>query len=253
MRFLFIIGLLLSIASTARPQDQLDVTTVVVPVVGSILGASGVHWKTDIELRNDYNVELTVSLTLPSAGEERFIIVSIAPGESLRYTDVVGQAFGMEAGLSPLIVQTEGRRSVTVRATAYGMRGTEVFPPQPIVVNYGPTYFPTRVLPNLSFNDDFRTNVGLVNLGDQPAEVIVALQRVPGRNLAVNRILLPANSLWHSAIQQMFPLITNGDHFSVVVETPARDTHVYASVVDNHTNGARFIAPTLGMASASRH
>lgn len=254
MRFLVTIILLLASAAGASGQtqdQQIDVTTVIVPVVGSVSGASGVRWKTDIELRNDFPTEINVSLALPAAGDERFMIVSIPPGETLRYSDVVGQAFGMENGLSPLIVQTEGRRSVTIRATAYGSRGTEMFPPQPIAINYGPTYYPIRTLQNLSFNDDFRTNVGLANLGDTPADFILALQRVPGRNLAVNRVRLPPNALWHSAIQQIFPLITNGDHFTVVVETPSRDTHVYASVVDNHTNSAKFIQPTIGIATAS--
>ena len=248
MRVLVALSLLLALPVAG--EEPVEVTTVIVPVVGSVIGSSGIQWRTDLELRNDMPTEATVSLTLPTAGDERFMIVSIPPGETLRYADVVGQAFGIEATLSPLVVQTEGRRSVSVRATAYGVRGTEVFPPQPISINYGPTYFPTRVLQNLSFNDDFRTNIGLANLGDSPADFVVALQRVPGRNLAVNRVRLPPNALWHMAIQLMFPLITDGDHFSIVVETPSRETHVYASVVDNHTQAAKFVQPTLGTLTA---
>lgn len=255
MRFLVTLTLLLAISDPASgqtsQQEQIEITTVIVPVVGSVLGASGVYWKTDVELGNDMNAEVTVSMTLPAAGAERFMIVSIPPGETLRYIDVVGQAFGIDATLSPLVVQTEGRRSVTIRATAYGSRGTEHFPPQPITINYDPTYFPTRTLQDLSFNEDLRTNIGLANLGDTPAEFILALQRVPGRNLAVNRVRLPPNALWHMAIQMMFPLIPDGEHFSVVVETPARDTHIYASVVDNHTQAARFVQPTLSTSDVS--
>jgi len=254
MRFLVTLSLLLAVSAAASgqtPEEQIEITTVIVPVVGSVLGASGVHWKSDVELRNDMNAEVTVSMTIPAAGAERLMIVSIPPGETLRYNDVVGQAFGIDATLSPLVVQTEGRRSVTILATAYGSRGTEHFPPQPITINYGPTYFPTRVLQNLSFNEDFRTNLGLANLGETPAEFILALQRVPGRNLAVNRVRLPPNALWHMAIQLMFPLISDGEHFSVVVETPAHDTHVYASVVDNHTQAARFVQPTVGTSVVS--
>jgi hypothetical protein len=254
MRILVTLGMLLAISAGAsgqtREAEQVEVTTVIVPVVGSVLGASGVRWKTDVELRNDMNAEVTVAMALPAAGPDRFMIVSIPPGETLRYIDV-GQAFGVDATLSPLVVQTEGRRSVTIRATAYGSRGAEVFPPQPITINYGPTYSPTRVLQNLSFNDDVRTNLGLVNLGETPAEFVLALQRVPGRNLAVNRVRLPPNALWHMAIQMMFPLISHGEHFSVVVETPARDTHIYASVVDNHTQAAKFVQPTVGISTVT--
>ncbi|MGZ8796250.1 MAG: hypothetical protein ACXW2F_02810, partial [Thermoanaerobaculia bacterium] len=54
------------------------------------------------------------------------------------------------------------------------------------------------------------------------------------------------NSLWHMSIQSAFPLITSGDNFSVVVETASPDTHVYASVIENATNSARFVEPSLG-------
>jgi hypothetical protein len=240
-------------AASAQPADPpLEVTTVVVPVVGSVIGATGVLWKTDLELHNDQPAELNVLLSLPAAGGERWQMVAIPPGESVRYVDVVGQAFGIDAALSPLVVQTEGRRSVAIRATAYGMRGAEVSPPQPIAVNYGPTYYPLRILQNLSFNDEFRTNIGLANLSERSAEFILALQRVPGRNLAVNRVTLPPNALWHTAIQSMFPMITSGDHFSVVVETPSPATYVYASVIENTTNRALFIPPMITVSSARR-
>ena len=255
MKVIALLTLVVSAAATsyAQPADPpLEMTTVVVPVVGSVIGATGVHWKTDLELRNDQNVEMNVLLSLPAAGGDRWQMVSLPPGESVRYIDVVGQAFGMNAALSPLLVQTEGRRSVTIRATAYGVRGAEVSPPQPITINYGPAYYPVRVLENLSFNDEFRTNIGLANLNERAAEFILALQRVPGRNLAVNRVTLPPNTLWHTAIQSMFPLITSGDHFSVVVETPSRETYVYASVIENVTNRATFVQPMISVSTARR-
>ena len=250
---LLILGLAAATAARAQPSDPpLDMTTVVVPVVGSVIGATGVHWKTDLELRNDQNVELNVLISLPAAGGDRWQMVSLPPGESVRYIDVVGQAFGLNAALSPLVVQTEGRRSVTIRATAYGIRGTEVSPPQPITINYGAAYYPIRMLQNLSFNDQFRTNIGLANLSERSAEFVLALQRVPGRNLAVNRVTLPPKTLWHTAIQAMFPLITSGDHFSVVVETPTHETYVYASVIENVTNRAMFVQPMISVSTARR-
>jgi len=74
---------------------------------------------------------------------------------------------------------------------------------------------------------------------------------VPGRNLAVTRISIPPNALWHMSIQAAFPLITNGDHFAVVVETTSPETYTYASVIENATNVARFVQPGLGASPAS--
>jgi hypothetical protein len=232
-------------AQTAADQAQGPVASVVIPVVGSVVGANDVHWKTDLELVNTEGRPVTVAVEL-ALDPDRVIIQPLAPGQRMRFTDVMGEAFGVDGMLSPLVVRTTSRRSVTIFANVYGTKGTETSPPQPIAINYGSTYFPRRVLPQLSFSDAYRTNIGLVNLGTEPVEFLLALQRVPGRNLAVTRVPLPPASLWHFSIQMAFPLITKGDHFSVVVETGSEATYCYASVIENETNSARFIAPTIG-------
>ena len=245
-----ILALLLGSASaSAQSATPPVVTTVVVPVVGSVTGANDVRWKTDIELVNDFKSDALVSLMLPTAPEQPFIMTPIPAGGSMRFTDVVGEAFGMDGALSPLVVTTQGRRSITIHATVYGVRGTEIFKPQPIAVNYGTAYHPLRVLQGLSFSDDYRTNLGLVNLSDKPVEFHLALQKIPGRNLALTHIPLPPNSMWHVAIQFVFPLITAGDDFSIVVECSDPDTYVYASVIENATNAATFVQPSVANSS----
>lgn len=247
-----VIAALLLAATAAAAQTTTEksdsISTVVVPVVGSVTGVNAVHWHTDLELRNDQRTDVNVMLTMPAAPDSNFIMLPLAAGAAVRIDDIA-VALGVENGLSPLVVQTNGRRSVLVRATAYGTRGTDAFPPQPIAVNYGSSYFPVRTLNDLSFSDAFRTNLGLANLGDAAADFTLALQRLAGRNLAVVQITVPAKSLWHMSIQSAFPLITAGDHFAVVVETSAPETYVYASVIENATNTARFVQPSLGAPS----
>lgn len=242
----FLVALLLfALPVFAQQQDEVVMTTVLVPVVGSVVGANSVLWKTDLELFNDLSTPVDVVLELPTAPDRPVFIVSLAPGESQRYPDVIGQEFGLEQTLSPLLVSTSARRSVTVRATAYGIRGAEPTEPQPIAIQYGNSWYQYRGLDGLSFNDDERTNIGLVNLSDQDALFTLALQRVPGRNLAVSRVVVPAGSMWHLAIQMLFPLITKGTDFRVVVETTNRDTHAYASVIVNASSTARFVQPRV--------
>lgn len=247
-------GLALALAGTAAmaqtsPEQAPPMSKVVVPVVGSVTGANDVRWRTDVELHNDSRAELTVVLTMPAAPEANFVMLPMDPGATLHLTDVAA-ALGVENGLSPLVIQTNARRSVSVFAAAYGTKGTDSFTPQPIAISYGSAYFPVRVLRELSFSADYRTNLGLVNLGPAPADFTLALQHVPGRNLAVTRISIPPNALWHMSIQAAFPLITNGDHFAVVVETASPDTYTYASVIENATNVARFVQPGLGASPA---
>ena len=232
-------------AFAARAQDM-PMTTVVVPVVGSVVGLDNVRWRTEVELRNETRTEANVVLTLPTTPEQAAIALpGIPPGGVVRFADIVGQAFNLDTAISPMVVQTDGRRSITIHANVYGTRGNDAIPPQPIPIDYTSSFFPTRVLQGLSFSDAFRTNVGIANLSERDASFTLALQRVPGRNVAVTHVTLPATSLWHASIQSLFPLITAGDNFSVVVETSAPNTHVYASVIENGTDAARFVAPSI--------
>lgn len=245
----FRIGFLLALAASPAIAQNADVppmTTVVVPVVGSVVGANGIRWRTDLELRNDGPTEATVSLILPTAPDQPAMITTIAGGDTVRFSDVVGQAFGIESALSPLLVQTLGRRSVSIRAAAYGVRGTEALPAEPIAISYNSTFYPIRTLYGLSFSESYRTNVGLANLSDSEAPVTLALQRIPGRYLAISRLVVPPNTLWHLPIQLLFPLISEGDDFSILIETSAGATYVYASVIENNNNTAKFVQPVIG-------
>ena len=239
--------LALSAATAAAAQEVSApvITTVVVPVVGSVTGVDNVRWRTEVELRNDTRTEASVVISLPTAPEQPAIALpGIPPGGVVQFADIVGEAFKLDAAISPMIVATDGRRSVTIRANIYGIRGTDMLPVQTIPIDDASTFIPMmRVLRGLSFSDDFRTNIGLANLGENAASFTLALQRVLGRNVAVTHVTLPGSTLWHASIQSLFPLITAGDNFSIVIETSAPETYVYASVIENATDAARFVAP----------
>ena len=243
-----VLALLLA-AAAARAADVPQSVVVHVPVVGSVIGIGGIRWKTDVDLYNDTSQELTVRLSLPATPAPDFLF-TVPPGATQRFTDIAAEAFSTDSVLSPLEIETfETKRPIRVAATVYGVRGTEIFSPEPIPVDYSTgSFYPQRALHGLSFSDTFRTNVGLANLSEREATFLLALQRLAGRNVAVTRLTLPSNSLTHVSIQSLFPLITKGDDFTVVVETGSRDTYVYASVIDNATNEARFIQPAIGAA-----
>lgn len=237
--------LLFLCAGSAAAQE---VSTAIVPVVGSVFGATMERWKTDVEIVNDTGHNTDVALELPFAPDSPAIILTLQAGQSQRFVDLTGQAFGIDDVLSPMRVTTSGRRSVTVRASVYALRPEgEPSAAQPISVFIGPAYYPLRVLDGLAFSDDFRTNIGLVNFGEKDAEFVLALQRIPGRTIAVSPIFLRPGAMIHTSIQSLFPLISEGSGFSVVVETNARDTYIYASVIENATQAGRFIAPRIGV------
>ncbi|MGZ5474392.1 MAG: hypothetical protein ACXWG4_10570 [Thermoanaerobaculia bacterium] len=238
---------LLLTAGTAAAQE---VATAVVPVVGSVFGATMIHWKTDVEIVNDTGRDTDVALELPCAPEQPVMLLTLAAGQSQRFTDIAAQAFGRDHVLSPLRVTTSGRRSVTVRASVYAMRddGSFFSPPQPLGVYVGPSFHPTRVLDGLAFSEEFRTNIGLVNFGQRDADFLLALQRIPGRTIAMTPVRVHAGGIAHMSIQSLFPLITDGSGFSIVVETLAPETYVYASVIESSEHAGRFVAPRIGPA-----
>jgi hypothetical protein len=245
MRMLRPLIAILLFATSAAAQTPQSVS-VLVPIVGSVIGPGAVRWKTDVNLHNDSRDEMFVALRLPTAPDQPTIAFTLPPGGTQRFADVVGEAFALESALSPLIVETMGKRTVRVAATAYAIREADVTRGEPIPIVYSYASYPFRTLNNLSFSDLFRTNIGIVNLGDREATFTLGLQRLAGRNIAVARMTTPPISLTHTAIQSLFPLIAKGDNFDVVIETSAPNTYVYASVIENATSEARFIAPSIG-------
>jgi hypothetical protein len=240
---LLILGAIAASAADSPPPS----VSVLVPIVGSVMGMNNVRWKTDIDLFNDSRTEANVMLSLPTAPDQPFILVAIPPSSGQHFGDIVAESFGMSETLSPLkIVTIDSTRSVRVLATVYGVHDADVSPPAPIAVTYGPSFGPLRTLNGLSFSDAFRTNIGLANLGEHEALFTLAIQRVPGRNLAVTRLPVGASTLIHTAVQSLFPMITKGDDFIVIVETSSPDTYTYASVIDNETNETHFIQPAIG-------
>lgn len=231
-----------------------DVSTAIVPVVGSILGLHGLTWKTDVELVNETGRLVTVALLLPTAADEPFVMTDIPARGRLHFTDVIGEAFAMEEALSPLLIRTFAKRSVTVRAVAYGVRDGERLTSHPVAVSYAGQYQPHRMLQGLSFSESFRTNIGLVNLSESDVHFTLGLERIPGRLLAVARMKLQPRSMSHLSVQTLFPLITSGDDFQVIVETSSHDTdtYVYASVIENATHTARFISPNVSARNLSQ-
>jgi len=218
---------------------------VMVPVVGRVWGASNVQWRTDLELLNDTAAPQSVLLSLPTAADQPFISFDLPPHGVQRFSDVIGQAFGLDRALSPLMVQTAGVRSVQVTASVYAVSGDHVTAREPIAVTYTDVFFPVRGLYGLSFSDSYRTNVGFANLSEADALFTIALQHVTGRNIAVTQLVVPPSTLWHASIQSLFPLITKGEDFSLLIETGSRDTYVYASVIANASSEARFIQPAI--------
>src|SRR5258708_35264100 len=125
-RSLIPVLLLLASAGSYAAETQPQSVSVLVPIVGSVVGVNNVRWKTDIDLFNDSRSEANVMLSLPTAPAQPFLFVSIAPGSRQHFTDIVPATFGMDATLSPLKITTiDVARSARRAARLYHIHATE--------------------------------------------------------------------------------------------------------------------------------
>ncbi len=223
--------------------QELTVSEAIVPVVGSTPGLGNVVWSTDVALQNPMPYDVEVVLSLVGVPDDPFLFTTIRAGDTMALTDLSRLTFGVFGRLAPLRVQTLAATSVTVAAVVHGMTVDGPTEPEVLTVQYGKFRPMLVTVPALIVNAQFRTNIGLVNPSETEAIVILALQKVPGRNIGVVSRVIPPRTHLQLPLQSFFPLLTEGENISLVVEHTNPEAYVYASVIANATNNARYYGP----------
>lgn len=219
------------------------ITTAIVPVIGRTVGIGGVVWTADVILTNRSNQPLDVVLTAPGVAGEPFVFLTLQPGESSPFPDVAAEAFGVQNDLAPLLVQTLGESSVHVASVIRGLGPDGAVRPQIPRILYARPNNMTSLLSGLRIDEEYRTNIGLANVGDAAATVSLSLQRMTGRPLDTVTLVLSPRSLRQVALGEIFPIVTEGSDLSVVVEFLSPDAYAYASVLRNETHDGFFVGP----------
>jgi hypothetical protein len=214
----------------------------VVPVVGYVVGLGEVQWTTELAMSNPHGSEITVGLTL-MGGNEPFFLTTLAPGQTLAAGELVGGVLGAPGSISILEIGSMGVGPVSVGIRVIGYRKGGVVAVQPIPVYSSTLPFTRQRLDGLAVNEQFRTNIGIANSGDEPGVVTLALRRIGDRDIAFATVPVPPRSLLHWPVGRYFPLLTEGTGLTVVAEPSSGEIIVYASVISNSTHDARFVAP----------
>ena len=214
-----------------------------VPVAGDRIGFGGTHWRTSVVLFNDHSEAVDAVITA-IGHDDAFLIVTVGPGESYTFDD---QTLGIAGNLYPLEIASLGPRPLRIAAAVYGFRSGVSSSPQPLAILPGDPSPAAKLIAPISFDGDFRANLGIANLEDQPVTVSFAVRKVATRNLAVTTIVVPARSLIHAPINNYFPLLPNGSGLSIVVDAGGRRVISYGSVISNATNDGEFLigVPTI--------
>ncbi len=223
------------------PDPDFVVSRALVPAVGQIIGMQGVLWRSDVALVNDSREPATVVVS-PLPMPDAFQMRTLEPGESILFTNV-GDSFGIGSGVVPLLVQTLARRSVTVFATAYGLKEGKLTPTIILPVLYGELPPSVQHLRGLPMTEGARTNIGVINLGEDPAMFTLALQRLDERPIAMQTVVVPPETSFHVPLNLLFPLVEDAGNFSLVVDSVAMRTFAYAVVLSNDTHAGTFVMP----------
>ena len=252
-------------------------TALVIPSVGHLPGFSS-QWQSDIRIANITALSKKVQLTFSSGSATSLAVkqttVSIDPGSTIAFDDIVRNWFGIGAmndssngvlTVQPLDATGKPDLSVnkvaavssrTFNASAAGTLG-QFIPAVPLAsfISKAPGAVSILALQQIAQTDTFHTNLGLVEATGKSASVLVSVF-----NGAGNKVLdLPVSLAAGEQRQLNGFLATNGitltnGHIEVAATGGDGKVTAYASVIDNRTTDPLLVSGVpLGGVGATRY
>jgi hypothetical protein len=203
-------------------------------------GANDTLWRSKLAVLNpgDRPVLATARL-LATDGTSLESDGTLAPGELLAWDDVLGELFEVSEPVSgSILVHGDGPLVVTARTYNESDSGTLGQYLPGVGTDQTMTGGDVGILSPLSNNQQFRTNVGFINLGDRACRISTTLFDDSGSQIGEERIRQIDPSGWKQD-NDIFALTGAGSHdnaYAVIqVLTDGCAAWAYASVIDNAT------------------
>jgi hypothetical protein len=226
-----------------KPAPALDDPSpyrLVVPAAVHAPGLAGSFWTTGLFLTNPNGRAALVRLRfLPREGQPVTVPEVIPSGSSVAFDDMVATVFDRPGEAGSVIIDPDepvvaaSRTSSNVTAGSAG----QILPG----LTMAQTGSGVAVLPGLAGGPGFRTNIGLVNLGDDALDCTVAIHGSDGTVLATRTATIGP---WESAQlnRVLHGLDTGAGAWAAVACGGPFAT--YASVVDFGTNDGATVLPS---------
>jgi hypothetical protein len=200
-------------------------------------GAQDSSWRTDLAVLNRSGASATVEVRYRSdSGSAGTTSVTLNTGEQRVLPDIVG-AVGMDGGGS---LEVFSDREILVSSRTYNTSDNGTFGQFLDAYSTAATASSGQVvwLPQLQQNAAFRTNIGVLNSGNESATVRIRLFDHNGEQLAAPRRTLPP--MTRIQLQEPFARIADRDdidagYASITVESGS-GVVAFGSVIDNATN-----------------
>jgi hypothetical protein len=219
-----------------------------VPAVAHAPGAFGSLWRTELALVNEAGTPADAVLTFgPVEGEAVCRTTCVPEGGTHEWADVLASLFGVEAADSASgVVNVESDRELCVSSRTFSEAESGTFGGYlpAVAARDGLVSGTIGILPQLARTDLFRTNVGVTNLGEDPASVTVRLRGTAAESLGEPVVLsVPPGGLVQ--VVDVFGAAGAGDRdlawATVEATTPGSLVWAYASVIDNRTGDPTII------------
>ena len=217
-------------------------TVVYLPAAASIAGAAGSFFVTDVEVNNPGTRGLNYRFRwLPRDADNSDPVESagltLAPGATARYRNVLGEVFGVQDSVGALAVVADAESilvmSRTCNLTDDGTFGQAV--PGVVADDLFVTGERARIL-LMAENEAYRSNLGVLNAGPNPIVIVWRLHDADGTALGAGAVELPpfGNTQVHRLFSAHAPV--EGVYVDVWSTTSGAAFTCYGSVVDNRTN-----------------
>jgi len=176
------------------------VATYVIPAVAHLPGAGGTLWRTDVAAVNLGEDTATITFTFLSACGDPAATETLAAGGTTEWPNVLETVFDQPAdsqSSGSLVVTSDVPLTVTSRTYNQTAEGT--FGQYCPALTEGHALAPgdTGYLPLVKSSEDYRTNVGMVNLGEEECTVAVRLFGSDGTQLGSATNLAAGARRWH--------------------------------------------------------
>ncbi len=218
-----------------------------VPVAAHLEGVGGSVWRTDVALHNgcDYGATVEMSLHYSSAVSKNTI--PVAAGETVVLADVVA---GLVSGDVSGSLEILSDQVLTVRSRTYNSASSGTFGQgiDAVLEKDGIDFAESSIVGQLQENPDFRSNIGVINMGSMDAEMSIELFDRYGTSVGSFDLNVPVGAV----VQDGRPFkirfgrndIVGGYARTTVVR--GTDVYVYGSVVDNNTGDPTTVAMDRG-------
>lgn len=215
------------------------------PAAARVAGANGSVWRTSLTIFNGDFLPASVRLTfLNPASTRRVATISVGPGQSKQFDDVLAELFQLESDGGAIRIEASSSL-LTFRSTTYNLQsnGGRISQPVPIVdwsdlVHTGEP----AVLTDLERTANRRSSLTLLNLSQQQIVLRLELRTETGAVLGTRDYLLQPDSTMSNLDLFEFLGVTDAKHLIAVVrsQTPDATYFGYASTVDYRTGSALF-------------